>query len=78
MKVGVNRSTDGRISLSILSRILDSERNFNGSADPMITADCGFTQFFRSAQRGKCQNGLIVARNYYMKLASNERKIVNI
>jgi len=25
-------------------RILNSERNFNGFADPMITADCGFIQ----------------------------------
>ena len=28
--------------VNILARILDSERNFNGSADPMITADRGF------------------------------------
>ena len=32
----MNRSTD--------RRIVDSERNFNGSADPMITADRGFIQ----------------------------------
>ena len=31
--------------VNILARILDSERNFNGSADPMITADRGFIQF---------------------------------
>ena len=36
---GVNRST-----VSILARILDSERNFNGSVDPMITADRGIIQ----------------------------------
>ena len=29
----------------ILARFLDSEQNFNGSADPMITADRGFIQF---------------------------------
>ena len=34
--------------VNILARILDSERNFNGSADPMTTADCGFIQFFGS------------------------------
>ena len=28
-----------------LARILDSERNFYGSADAMITADLSFTQF---------------------------------
>ena len=28
--------------VNILARILDSERNFNGSADPTITADRGF------------------------------------
>ena len=31
--------------MTVLARILDSERNFNGSADPTITADCGFIQF---------------------------------
>ena len=31
--------------VNILARILDSERNFNGSADPMTTADRGFIQF---------------------------------
>ena len=31
--------------VNVLVRILDSERNFNGSADPMITADLGFIQF---------------------------------
>ena len=31
--------------VNILARILESERNFNGSADPMITADRGFIQF---------------------------------
>ena len=31
--------------VNILARSLDSERNFNGSADPMITADRGFIQF---------------------------------
>ena len=31
--------------VNILARILDSEQNFNGSADPMITADRGFIQF---------------------------------
>ena len=30
--------------VNILVRIVDSERNFNGSADPMITADRGFIQ----------------------------------
>jgi len=30
--------------VNILARILDFERNFNGSADPMITADRGFIQ----------------------------------
>ena len=34
--------------VNILARILDSERNFNGSADPMITADRGFIQFWVS------------------------------
>ena len=33
--------------VNILAQILDSERNFNGSADPMITADRGFIQFLR-------------------------------
>lgn len=28
--------------VNILARILDLERNFNGSADPMITADRDF------------------------------------
>ena len=39
--------------------IMDSERNFNGSADPMITADRGFYSdfgpgfwLFRSSDRG--------------------------
>ena len=32
--------------VKILARILDSEQNFNGSADPMITADRGFIQFW--------------------------------
>ena len=32
--------------MNILARILDSERNFNGSADPMITADRGFIRFW--------------------------------
>ena len=32
--------------VNILARILDSERNFNRSADPMITADRGFIQFW--------------------------------
>ena len=31
--------------VDILARILDSERNFNGSADPMTTMDCGFIKF---------------------------------
>ena len=31
--------------VNILARILDSERNVNGSTDPMITADRGFIQF---------------------------------
>ena len=31
--------------VNILARILDSERNFSRSADPMITADRGFIQF---------------------------------
>ena len=30
--------------VNILARILDSKQNFNGSADPMITADHGFIQ----------------------------------
>ena len=30
--------------VNILARIVDSERNFNGSADPMITADRDFIQ----------------------------------
>ena len=30
--------------VNILPRILDSEQNFSGSADPMITADRGFLQ----------------------------------
>ena len=34
--------------VNILARILDSERNFNGSADPMTTADRGFIQFLGS------------------------------
>ena len=32
--------------MNILARILDSERNFNGSAAPMITSDRGFIQFW--------------------------------
>ena len=31
--------------VNILTRILDSEQNFNGYADPTITADRGFIQF---------------------------------
>ena len=31
--------------MNILARMLDSERHFNGSVDPMITADRGFIQF---------------------------------
>ena len=31
--------------VDILARILDSERNFYGSADPMTTADRGFIKF---------------------------------
>ena len=34
--------------VNILARIVDSERNFNGSADPMITADRGFIQILGS------------------------------
>ena len=34
--------------VNILARILDSERNFNGSADPMTTADRGFIQVLGS------------------------------
>ena len=34
--------------VNILARILDSERNFNGSADPMTTADRGFIRFLGS------------------------------
>ena len=30
--------------VNILARIVDSKRNFNGSADPMITVDRGFIQ----------------------------------
>ena len=40
--LGVYGSAD---LVNILDWILDSERNFNGSADPAITADCGFIQF---------------------------------
>ena len=32
--------------VNILARILDSEQNFNGSADPLITADRGFIHFW--------------------------------
>ena len=32
--------------VNILAQILDSERNFNGSADPTITADREFIQFW--------------------------------
>ena len=32
--------------VNILARIPDSEQNLNGSADPMITADRGFIQFW--------------------------------
>ena len=32
--------------VNILARIVDSERNFNGSADPMITADRGLSRFW--------------------------------
>ena len=39
----MNRSTDRRI---YLVTILASERNFNGFADPMITADRGYIQFW--------------------------------
>ena len=47
--------------VNVLARILDSERNLNGSADPMITADRRFIQFLgpdcgfwllRSSDRG--------------------------
>ena len=31
--------------VNILARILDLKQNFNGCADPMITADCNFIQF---------------------------------
>ena len=31
--------------VNILVWILDSERNVNGSTDPMVTADCSFIQF---------------------------------
>ena len=34
--------------VNILARIVDSERNFNGSADPMITRDRGFIQIMGS------------------------------
>ena len=55
--------------VNIFVRILDSERNFNGSADPMITADRGFIQFLgpdfgfwllRSSDRGslRCPENL--------------------
>lgn len=30
--------------VNVYARILDSERNYNGSADPMITADRRFSQ----------------------------------
>ena len=30
--------------VNVLARIVDSEQNFNGSADPMITAGRGFIQ----------------------------------
>ena len=32
-------------SSDLSAQILDSERNFSGSGDPMITADRGFIQF---------------------------------
>ena len=45
--------------VNILARFVDSGRNFNGSADPMITADRGFIQIlgpdfglFGSSDRG--------------------------
>ena len=45
----MNRSIYGSADLvNILARILDSEQNFNGSADSMITADRGFIQFWGS------------------------------
>ena len=41
----MNRSTDRRIwYIFLLARIVDSERTFNGSADPLIRADRGFIQ----------------------------------
>ena len=56
--------------VNILARILDSERNFSGSADPMIPADRGFIQFLgpdfgfwllgrsdRSDRRFQCSRG---------------------
>ena len=48
-KKRVNRSTDRWIGgsadlVNILAQIVDSERNCNGSADLMITADRGFIQ----------------------------------
>ena len=42
MKRGVKRSLADLVN--ILAGILDSEQNFNRSAVPMVTADCGFMQ----------------------------------
>lgn len=42
MKRGVKRSSADLVN--ILAGILDSEQNFNRSAVPMVTADCGFMQ----------------------------------
>ena len=42
MKRGVKRSSADLVN--ILAGILDSEQNYNRSAIPMVTADCGFMQ----------------------------------
>ena len=52
--------------VNILARILDSEQNFNGSADPMITADRGFIQFW-GADFGFC---LLGSSSLFFLLAS--------
>ena len=47
--------------VNILDRILDSERSFNGSANPTITADRGFIEFvgpdFRFLLLGRSDRG---------------------
>ena len=71
----MNRPTD---LVNILARTVDSERNFNGSADSMITADRSFIQImgpdfgfwlFGSSDRGSQFKAdrlqmLVVAKKY--------------